>query len=186
MPRNRATFCINAVNAWQRKELAFRLVVVLLFSQGGRPAMECELWPRLYEVVVKVGKRVRPQRVRYSDVVIALVFLWGCLHDRPQSWACEARNWKSTRLRPAAIPSDSTPSRRLRSPSVLQLMQAVGDHVRSLGDPGLLKFIDGKPLLVGVCSKDPDARTGHTAGGMARGYKLHVIEDSAPFPEAWT
>jgi len=148
--------------------------------------MECELWPRLYALVIELGRRLRSRRVRYSDAVIVLVFLWGCLHDRPQSWCCESRNWKSTRLRPVRIPSDSTLSRRLEADSVKNFMTALGDAVRNTQDPGLLSFIDGKPLVVGSCSKDPDAKAGRVAKGMARGYKLHAIWSNRPVPEAWT
>jgi IS5 family transposase len=35
--------------------------------------------------------------------------------------------------------------------------------------------VDARPLPVGACSKDQDARPGHVYGGFARGYKLHAI-----------
>jgi Transposase DDE domain len=147
--------------------------------------MECELWPRLYRVVQRVGKDFRRPRIRYSDAVIVLVFLWACLHDRPQIWACDVRNWGSTRLRPIRIPSDSTLSRRLQSVEVKKLMKAIEDHLRSLRDWTLLKIIDGKPLLVGSSSRDPEAKSGWAIGGWGRGYKLHAVWSHAPFPEAW-
>ncbi len=38
------------------------------------------------------------------------------------------------------------------------------------------KFVDGKPLIVGVFSKDPDAAWGRLSNNRwARGYKLHVL-----------
>jgi len=40
---------------------------------------------------------------------------------------------------------------------------------------GLVSFVDGKPMLVGSHSKDPDARWGHVRRGWAMGYKLHAI-----------
>ena len=148
--------------------------------------MECELWPRLYALVIELGRQLRSRRVRYSDAVIVLVFLWGCLHDRPQCWSCESRNWKSTRLKPVAIPSDSTLSRRLESPSVKNFMTALHEAVRNGDDQDLLSFIDAKPLVVGSCSKDPEAKAGRVAKGMARGYKLHAIWSNRPLPEVWT
>lgn len=148
--------------------------------------MECELWPQLYAVVHSVGKSFRQSGVRYSDAVIVLVFLWACLHDRPQNWACEVRNWRSTRLQPMNIPSDSTLSRRLASPSITQFMKAVEERLRGGNNPSLLKFLDGKPLPVGGCSKDPEAKSGRAIGGFARGYKLSAIWSLRPFPEAWT
>jgi hypothetical protein len=40
---------------------------------------------------------------------------------------------------------------------------------------GLVWFIDGKPLPIGGCSKDRQAGYGRSAGGKAKGYKLHAI-----------
>jgi IS5 family transposase len=45
--------------------------------------------------------------------------------------------------------------------------------------------VDGKPLLVGGCSHDPEARFGRAAGHLGRGYKLHAIWGQRPLPEAW-
>ena len=148
--------------------------------------MECELWPRLYALVKRVGQRWPRSRVRYSDSVIVLVFLWACLHDRPQVWACDVRNWKSTRLRPACLPSDSTLSRRLKSPSVQALMKELENCLREGTPRCLLSFIDGKPLTVGGRSTDREARWGYAAAGMSRGYKLHAIWSYRPIPDAWT
>src|ERR1044072_2483996 len=159
--------------------------MVALNSQGRRPALECELWPRLYHLVLEVGRQFRRPGVRYSDAVVILVLLWGCLHDRPRIWACDARNWKSTHLRPLQIPSDSTISRRLQSEEVMAFVQAIEDRLRSAKDFSLLKILDGKPLLVGNYSKDPEARSGWGLRGLARGYKLHVICSQGVFPDAW-
>jgi len=35
--------------------------------------------------------------------------------------------------------------------------------------------IDGKPLTISGCSKDPQATYGRAAGGKAKGYKIHAI-----------
>jgi hypothetical protein len=37
-----------------------------------------------------------------------------------------------------------------------------------------LSFLDARPLVVGPCTKDADARPGRVYGGFARGYKLHA------------
>lgn len=58
-------------------------------------------------------------------------------------------------------------------------------RIRGSGDPGLVAFIDGKPLPVSRVSKDPEAKIGRGAGGMAKGYKLHTIWALRPMPEAW-
>jgi hypothetical protein len=150
--------------------------------------MECELWPPLYALIMKVGKRSRRKGVRYSDVVIVLVFFWACLHDRPQGWACEPRNWKSTQLKPVKFPSDSTLSRRLESPSVKAFRRVLEEEMRGSSIAGLLfRVIDGKPLPVGTYSKDRDAKWGHVSKRkMLRGYRLHAIWGDRPIPEVWT
>lgn len=147
--------------------------------------MECELWDRLYVLVKETAKVCRSSGVQYSDAIIVLVFLWAALHDRPVSWACQLKNWKSTRLRPLELPSDPTMSRRLESAAVHAFQTALAARIHGTGDADLIELIDGKPLTVGGCSKDPDAKWGRAAGGMARGYKLYSIWSRHPFPDAW-
>ena len=50
---------------------------------------------------------------------------------------------------------------------------------------GLVFVIDGKPLLVGSHSKDPDAKWGHVRRGWAQGYKLHTLYGRGPLPLQW-
>src|SRR5207244_2881432 len=89
--------------------------------------------------------------------------LWAALHDRPLAWACDPRHWTTTRLRPARLPSQSTVSRRTRRVAFGLFLNSLSERLRGDGLPGLALTLDGKPLLVGGCSKDP-------AGG--RGYQL--------------
>lgn len=148
--------------------------------------MECELWDRLYALVRETAKEVgRRKGVLFSDAIIVLVIVWAALHDRPVSWACKAKNWIGTRHRPLWLPGNSTMSRRLQSPSVLGLQAALAKRIHGSGDSELIELIDGKSLTVGGCSKDPDAKWGRAAGGMACGYKLHSIWSNHPFPDAW-
>jgi hypothetical protein len=147
--------------------------------------MECELWPQLYRIVVRAGRKMPRARVRYGDALIVLVLLWSCLHDRPVGWGCHARNWTSTRARPVQLPSDSTVSRRLCSTRVLALMQVIEKDLRGTALPSLWKILDGKCLIISSGSKDPDARSGHAVRGMALGYKLHVIYGERLMPDAW-
>jgi hypothetical protein len=147
--------------------------------------MECELWDQLYALVRQTAKEYRRSGVQFSDAAVVLVLLWAALHDRPISWACELTNWQQTRLRPLRLPSSSTMSRRLRSPSVQLFQAGLEERVRAANEPALIAIIDGKSLTVGGCSKDPDAKWGRAAGGMACGYKLHCIWSNQPFPDAW-
>jgi hypothetical protein len=155
--------------------------------------MERELWKKVYRLVESLSRSRPRTRVRFSDRVIVLVALRAGLCDRTIRWACDGRNW--TRLRPRRLPSESTMSRRLRTASVRALLDAIEAHLRTIAEerfapggvvPGsLVKIADGKPLPVGGHSKDPDARNGRGAGGMARGYKLYALWGDGPLPYAW-
>jgi hypothetical protein len=101
------------------------------------------------------------------------------------SWACQPKNWLGTRQQPLRLPSDSTMSRRLKTSSVHAFQATLADRIRRTSDPGLIEFIDGKPLTVGGCSKDPDAKRGRATRAMGLGYKLYSIWGRRPFPEAW-
>jgi hypothetical protein len=52
---------------------------------------------------------------------------------------------------------------------------------RGSGPPAWTPTVDGKPLPVGRCSKDPGAR----GGRLGRGYKPHAVWGDRPLPEAW-
>ena len=147
--------------------------------------MERELWPVLYRLIHDVANAFSQKAVTYQPGTIVLVLVWAALHDRPRQWACDPRHWSTTHLRPVQLPSPSTLSRRAKSLAVGLLLRALEDHLRQSQDPGLLAFLDGKPLAIGGCSKDRAAKRGRAAGGMAYGYKLHTLWANRPVPEAW-
>jgi len=147
--------------------------------------MERELWPRLYHLVMDVGQTLRLTDVTYQPHIIALVFLWAALHDRPVCWACNERNWSTTTLRPATLPSPSTLSRRLRRVDTAIFMRTFVQRMRRVGDQRLVAVIDGKPLPIGGASQDPEARCGRGVGTWARGYKLYAVWGERPMPETY-
>jgi hypothetical protein len=148
--------------------------------------MERELWPLLYRTVREVSGGFLQKYVHIPGWVVLLTFLWAALHDRPVSWACRAANWKTTHLRPPRIPSSSTMSRRVDRAALGLLWRAVEERMRTSNPPrSWASFLDGKPLPVGGCTKDPDARYGRGAGTMAKGYKLHVVLSDGVVPETW-
>ena len=149
--------------------------------------MERELWPILYRSVCVVAHRFTQKYVQIPGWVLILTMLWAALHDRPVNWACRMENWRTTPLRPPRLPSPRTMSRRIDGIAVGLLWRALEQHLRESvqAHPGLLAFLDGKPLCVGAVSKDPDARFGRAAGVMAKGYKLHTVWSNRPLPEAW-
>lgn len=146
--------------------------------------MEGQLWSAILMVVARVDKRRKPARETFSDAEIVRVFYWAVIHDRPLSWACRRQNWPPHAWR-QTLPSDSTMSRRQRTASVVALLTAVERYVTRPAQPGLFWMIDGKPLVIGGCSKDRQAGYGKAAGCKAKGYKLHAIVDSNGRLAAW-
>jgi hypothetical protein len=147
--------------------------------------MERELWPVLYHHLLQTVQEVRQKYVQLHPWIIVATMLWAALHDRPVSWACDPRHWSTTQLRPDRIPSERTMSRRVDSVATGMFWRALEDRLRKSGTPALLAFLDGKPLPIGGNSKDPDARWGRAARGLAKGYKLHAVWSTGVLPETW-
>lgn len=151
--------------------------------------MERELWPLLYHHLQSVAERFRQKYVQIQPWVLVATLVWAAIHDRPISWACQESNWSTTRLRPLRIPSAATMSRRIDRVGTGLFWNALQQELQSLGQTDLvlklIAYIDGKPLPVGNYSKDPDAKWGHAAGGVEKGYKLHAIWSFGPLPDAW-
>jgi len=122
-------------------------------------------------------EKLRDGRYRYSDRCILKVALWAILNDRPFSWACVAANWRG-RWCPAHLPDQSTLSRRSRRDHFQAAMIDMLDHVQQcFGKVRREVYIDGRALVVGGASKDPDAHRGRAASGFEKGYKLHGLTD---------
>lgn len=136
--------------------------------------MEHQLWKLIVTLVSILDMAPPSSRQDFSDQRIVAVYYWAVIHDRPTSWACHKKHW-SLPLRKLALPSPATMSRRLRSPSVRALLDALERHVVAPKQPGLFWMVDGKPLVISGCSKDRQAGYGRAAGGKAKGYKIHAI-----------
>lgn len=149
--------------------------------------MERELWPVLYRTVREVARGYHQKYVPIPGWILVLTMLWAALHDRPVAWACNPKNWSTTRLRSPRLPSARTMSRRVDGVALGLLWRAIGQRLRefSATQPALLAFLDGKPLTVGGATKDRDARYGRAAGVMAKGYKLHTVWSTRAMPETW-
>lgn len=76
-------------------------------------------------------------------------------------------------------------SRRLRTTEVQRLMGAMERCLLRLQGHGWVKVVDGKPLIVGTHSKDPDCEWGHAARSFGKGYKLHGVYGDGPLPWQW-
>jgi hypothetical protein len=146
--------------------------------------MEYQLWKAIVVVLLSVDTPPTPLSFDFSDVDIVKVFYWSVICDRPTSWACRKKNWP-IHLRKRPLPSAATMSRRLRSPTVVALLDALERRVVAPKEPGLFWMIDGKPLPIGGCSKDRQAGYGKAAGAMAKGYKLHALVGSDGTLAGW-
>lgn len=132
-------------------------------------------WREVYRMIRAIDKTIpRPKRrPEYSDVLIVAMYAWAVAHDRPQSWACDRRNYHGTWL-PPNLPSQSRFSRRIRSPRCQAIVQALPRVTQPSRAVQAIHHLDSRPLPVGACSKDPEAKAGRVYGGFARGYRLHA------------
>jgi hypothetical protein len=146
--------------------------------------MEHQLWKAIVAVLTTLGKPRKRRADDYTDHDILAVFYWAVIHDRSQAWACRAKHWP-VHQRGRALPAPGTLSRRLRTPSVVALLDALERRVTAPKEPGLFWMIDGKPLVIGGCSKDRQAGYGRAAGGKAKGYKLHALVGADGSLAAW-
>ena len=146
--------------------------------------MEHQLWKAIVAVLTTLGKPRKRRTNDYTDHDIVGVYYWAVIHDRPNAWACRAKHWP-IHLRRRPLPAPGTLSRRLRTPSVVALLDALERRVVAPKGPGLFWMIDGKPLPIGGCSKDRQAGYGKAAGGKAKGYKLHALVGSDGAVAQW-
>jgi hypothetical protein len=101
------------------------------------------------------------------------MYVWSVAYDRPLCWAANRDNYGGC-FRPRKLPSNSQFCKRIKTERCAQILQAVHEQMVHFEWNQELSFIDGRALLVGANSKDPDARPGRAPGGFGRGYKLHV------------
>ena len=145
--------------------------------------MEELIWIRVLEGLPE--DLTTSNRFRFSNRVILQVVLWAVFHDRPMCWACRAEHWPEV-WRPRQLPHPSTVSRRSRRPELQdQQLQIHRQVVEQLSSGGRYGAMDGRALLVGGSSKDPDARPGRAVGGLGLGYKLHSLVNSQRLFVCW-
>lgn len=134
--------------------------------------MEGQVWSIVLSLLPE--NQLASGRFTFSERNILEVVLWAILCDRPMRWACQSEHWPD-RWRPTQLPHPSTVSRRGRTSRFQQEQRRIFEQTLSLlMSPGESVAIDGRPLVVGGASKDPDARPGRAVRGMGRGYKLHA------------
>ena len=139
--------------------------------------MERGTWNAVVEAIRRL-RRWSPPRARYSNRDILAILLWAALHDRPVSWACRRANWPPQAWR-RRLADQSTVSRRLRDPRLLDDLTALIRRVQRGLPPGHALIVDGKPFVLGHYARDPEAGNGWGAGRYNRGYKLHAVIDTS-------
>lgn len=142
--------------------------------------MERYIWRAVYSTVRSVSRSVATygRRKTYSDVQIVCMYLWSVWHDRPMSWACDRQHYGSL-YRPRRLPSNSQFCKRIKTVRCQQILEKTYARLARTDELTFRCFLDARPLPVGPCSKDTEAKAGRVYGGFSRGYKLHelVLDD---------
>lgn len=146
--------------------------------------MEHQLWKAIVALLPSLSKPRKRRDHDFTDHDIVAVYYWAVIHDRPTQWACQTPHWPIHRRR-YPLPSPGTMSRRLRTPAVVALLDAVEQRVVAPKEPGLFWMIDGKPLVIGGCSQDRQAGFGRAANSKGKGYKIHALVDTSGAIAAW-
>jgi hypothetical protein len=154
--------------------------------------MELELWADVSAAISAVAQTwPRHPRDQHSTALIARVYHWAALHDRPISWACDPAHWTRA-TRPKNLPDQSTMSRRTRRPDYMAFLQRIGERLNGKPEPAdgpdarvQLHIVDGKALELPNHTTDPDATWGRGVSRQSVGYKLHAIVSGKPMPDAF-
>jgi hypothetical protein len=146
--------------------------------------MDSELLRWLYHRLLHDPTFSRSSHCVYGPGLITLIYFYAVLNNCSPRWACQRRNWPIG-YRRLKLPSYSQLNRRLKRPETDRIIARINDELRRRLPRTDLKFVDGKPLVVGGFSKDPDATVGQVPGGFARGYKVHLLVDSLGGIEAF-
>jgi DDE family transposase len=158
----------------------------VLWNLKPETIMDDQLLRHLYHRLFSPGKCRRAPGCIYSECIIVLVHFLAVVRERSMSWAHRKSNWPLW-MRRLECPSYSQLMRRLKTKPVRLLIAQLNLEFRNQLPSGKEKFCDGKPLVVGGFSKDPDAHRGKLPGdGWGRGYKVHVIVDACGAVDLFT
>ena len=147
--------------------------------------MDGELLRHLYHTWFDSHKSATSARYVYSDGVILFVYAIAVLSGKSPRWARQKGNWPLWARR-LAVPSYSQLMRRIRTPKFLAQWRAWDAEFRASLPNSPEKCVDGKPLVVGSYSKDPDARRGYLAAHLwGQGYKIHAVSSASGVVEAF-
>jgi hypothetical protein len=155
------------------------MLTLLCVLQRKEQSMDREPWRIVLAAVRRAAGQVNKthppkRRPQFSDRLIVAMYLWAVAHDRPQSWACDRLHYSHVFRPRKRLPSVSQFNRRMNCAHTRLILSLVHEDLGGDVDATALSYLDGKPLAVGVASKDPEAARGHVMGGWAKGYKLHA------------
>jgi hypothetical protein len=142
--------------------------------------MDGKLLRWLYHRLLHDPTLSRTRDCTYSNGLIALIYFFMALTHHAPPWACDRRSWPIwCQARLLHLPSVSQFNRRVKTPALEKLIDQLNQELRDRLPRSRDKAGDGKPLVVGGFSHDPDAHAGKIPDGWGRGYKLHLIIDAA-------
>src|ERR1051326_2635296 len=152
--------------------------------------LDYDTWQGIRRAIKRQARRLTAQvgvlkKSTYGDTLIATMYFWCVLHDRPLYWAAQRHSYQSAWFRPRKLPSRSQFGRRVDSARFRRLLEMIDQDLRGTVDLSGLSYLDGKPLTVGPASVDPEAKRGHIMGGFAKGYKLHLWADARRKIACW-
>jgi hypothetical protein len=157
--------------------------------------MDRELWTVVMASIHSASRAVIDcgRRPTWPNWLIVAMELWRVWHGRTLSWACDRTHYGDL-FRPRkrtsdgrCLPSISQFSRRVKCEAVQWILQRVDNELSGRCiNTGAVRFVDGKALAVSPVSKDPDATSGHVAGGWAKGYKLHAFVGADRRIQVWS
>ena len=141
--------------------------------------MDGELLRWLYHRLLHDPTLARTPGCTYGDGVVLLAHFYAASNNGSLLWASDPAHWPAWCRAAVRLPSYSQLNKRLKTVSVTGALASIDAELRDRLPRGHEKVADGKPLVVGGFSHDPDAARGKVPDGWARGYKLHVIADAA-------
>jgi IS5 family transposase len=155
-----------------------QFAAMIALSSYKELVMDGELLRWLYHRLLHDPSLVHTRDCTYGDGLIVLIYFFAALSDRSGRWACDRRNWPIW-CRRLDLPSYSQFNKRLKTQGVRAVIPQINGQLRQRLPRTSDKAADGKPLVIGGYSHDPDARWGKVPDGWAKGYKLHVLVDSS-------
>ena len=148
--------------------------------------MDRQHWILLRKLIEHATRAIGPsRRIRFGDNLIVKMYFWAVGHDRPLSWACDREHYHGW-FRPRELPSVSQFCRRIKTPRFQQFLQHIHDATTNDCELKAINFLDGKPLVVGNYTRDPEAKTGYAAGQLGKGYKLHALATDGRKFASWS